>query len=91
MMGEIVARVVRALEGYYRVEGEDPRPFVTAHEDEELREVLLVREGDDDDVEIRHPAAHEGRRRPGENGKAAQAREYLVGHSAAHARAAAGG
>ncbi len=48
MMGEIVARVVCALEKYYRVEGEDPRPFVSVHEDAASREVLLVREGDDE-------------------------------------------
>jgi len=48
MTGEIVARVVRALEGYYRVAAEDPRPFVSVHDDESSREMLLVRQGDDE-------------------------------------------
>jgi hypothetical protein len=51
MTGEIVARIVRALERYYRVEAEDVRPFVRTHDDEALREVLLVRE-EGEDVEL---------------------------------------
>ncbi len=47
MTGEIVARVVRALERFYRVPAEDPRPFVRSHEEDCGREVLLVREAED--------------------------------------------
>lgn len=52
MTGEIVARVVRALEGYYDVKAEDPRPFVSVDDDPEGREMLLVREGEED-LELR--------------------------------------
>ncbi|MBI2394032.1 MAG: hypothetical protein HYV09_30960 [Deltaproteobacteria bacterium] len=48
MTGEIVARVVRALERYYQASAEDPRPFVAVHEDDGGRELLLVREGEED-------------------------------------------
>ncbi|MGZ3449949.1 MAG: hypothetical protein ACXVEF_10155 [Polyangiales bacterium] len=46
MTGITVATIVRALERYYRASAEDPTPFVATHEDEEGREVLLLREGD---------------------------------------------
>lgn len=48
MTGEIVARVVRALEGYYRVAAEDPRPFVAVDEHDSSREMLLVRQGEEE-------------------------------------------
>lgn len=48
MTGKIVATIVRALERYYRATGEDPTPFVETHDDPEGREVLLVREADDE-------------------------------------------
>lgn len=47
MTGEIVARVVRALERYYQASAEDPRPFVAVDEDDGGRELLLLREGDE--------------------------------------------
>lgn len=47
MTGEIVARVVRALERFYGVPAEDPRPFVRTHDVDGGREVLLVREAED--------------------------------------------
>jgi hypothetical protein len=48
MTGITVATIVRALERYYRASAEDPTPFVSTHEDECGREVLLLREGDEE-------------------------------------------
>jgi hypothetical protein len=48
MTGTVVATIVRALERYYRASAEDPTPFVSTHEDECGREVLLLREGDEE-------------------------------------------
>lgn len=46
MTGEVVARIVRALERYYRASAEDVRPFVAVEsEGSAAREVLLVRQG----------------------------------------------
>jgi hypothetical protein len=51
MNGEVVAKIVRALEKYYRANAEDVRPYLGAHDDPESREVLLVRQGDEE-IEI---------------------------------------
>ncbi len=48
MTGDTVARVVRALERYYQASVDDPRPFVRAHDEPGGREVLLVRQGDEE-------------------------------------------
>ena len=45
MTGEVVARIVRALERYYRTAAEDVRPFVAVEESATGREVLFVRQG----------------------------------------------
>ncbi len=51
MNGEVVAKIVRALEKYYRAPAEDVRSFLNAHEDPKGREVLMVRQGDEE-IEI---------------------------------------
>jgi hypothetical protein len=51
MNGEVVAKIVRALEKYYRASAEDVRPFLEVHENPECREVLMVRQGGEE-IEI---------------------------------------
>lgn len=48
MTGEVVARIVRALERYYRASAEDVRPFVAVEESSSAREVLFVRQGQEE-------------------------------------------
>jgi hypothetical protein len=48
MTGEVVARIVRALERYYRASAEDVRPFVAVEDHSSAREVLFVRQGDEE-------------------------------------------
>lgn len=45
MNGEVVAKIVRTLETYYRASAEDVRPFLDTHDDPAGREVLMVRQG----------------------------------------------
>jgi hypothetical protein len=51
MTGQVVANIVRALEKYYRASAEDPRPYLDTHDDPNAREVLMVRQGDEE-IEI---------------------------------------
>ena len=52
MTGEIVTRIIKALERYYEAapafSGEDIGAFLRTHDDHQGREVLLVREEDDE-------------------------------------------
>lgn len=45
MTGDVVARIVRELEKYYRVSAEDVRPYLDTHDDPKAREVLMIRQG----------------------------------------------
>lgn len=51
MNGAVVAKIVRVLETYYRTTAEDVLPFLDTHEDPKGREVLVIRQGEEE-IEI---------------------------------------